>query len=159
MEKDFQCYLGRHSSGSHYIPVPEDIALSFLEAGHKRVLCHINESFALHCAIMRTDQLGYFITISKRVRKEAKIQAGDELNIVLAIDKSTYQAKMPEELVAALEIEEEAAAIFHSLSPGRQRTILHLVSSAKRTDTRIRRALKIMENLKMGARNPNEFLR
>ena len=57
---------------------------------------------------------------------------------------------MPEELSAVLETDEEATLVFEKLTPGKKRSIIHYIATAKQTDTRISRALKIVDFLKMG---------
>ena len=69
----FQCSLQQFNDSTHFIPVPVNIAETLLSEGQKRVLCHINETFTLHCALMKSRKVGYYLMISKRVRKEAAL--------------------------------------------------------------------------------------
>ena len=53
-----------------------------------------------------------------------------------------------EELKAVLEQDLEAAARFCEFTPGRQRGLAYYVNSAKRVETRVRRALEVVHKLK-----------
>jgi uncharacterized protein YdeI (YjbR/CyaY-like superfamily) len=55
---------------------------------------------------------------------------------------------MPIELMEVLSQDEYADKLFHELTPGRMRNIIHSVSSVKSTDIRIRKALVYAEHLK-----------
>ena len=46
-----------------------------------------------------------------------------------------------------LDQEETAKEIFESLTPGKQRTLIYIVLKVKNTDSRIRKALAIVEHL------------
>lgn len=67
--------------------------------------------------------------------------------------------EMPEVWLEVIESDHEAAEAFEKLTPGKKRSILHMVSSAKRMETQINRALKIAENIKMGVTNPRDFMK
>ncbi len=142
-----------------FIEVPKEIAHPFVDAGVSRVVALLNKEYPLHCALISRGELGYSLYFGKKHRKASGYEPGMELHIQLSADESQYGLPMPIELAELLEIDEEADEIFHSLTPGRQRTIIHMVGQAKREETRINRALRIVENLKLGIRDTREFLR
>lgn len=111
------------------------------------------------CALHARKGGDRYIMLSKRIRSEYEIDPEVILKVQLAEDESEFGYPVPEEWQAILDFDEEAAVIFRNLSPGKQRSVLHMVSSAKREETRITRALKIAENLKLGIRNPQQFLK
>lgn len=55
---------------------------------------------------------------------------------------------MPEELEELLHQDEEGNRLFHALTPGKQRTLLYYIGSPKTADTRIYRAVAVVEHLK-----------
>lgn len=55
---------------------------------------------------------------------------------------------MPEEFREVLNQDPEGDLLFHQLTPGKQRTLLHQISSAKDIDKRIRISLVIVRHLK-----------
>lgn len=150
--KDYGGYAG-------YVIMPENIALHFLNKNQKRVKCIINNGYTLHCALKRNDDLGYFVSMSRRVRKEANIHFGESLTIEVLPDDSEYQVDMPEEFHEVLLSDEEGFEAFQALTPGKQRSIIFHVKRAKRSETRINRALKMIENLKMGMTDLKEIMR
>lgn len=139
--------------------VPTELVRVLLQDGQKRFICSINNAVDFHCAIQSRGAQGYAIMVSKRLQKAADIDIGEELAVTLLPDESEYGLPLPEEWAEVLAIDEEAAVIFKGLTPGRQRSILHLVGVPKREETRIQRALHIAENLKLGIRQPKDFLK
>lgn len=141
------------------IPVPDEVTLAFKEAGVKRLICTLNDEYEMPCALHPRKGGESYIMLSKRVRSEYDIDSQLTLKVQLSEDDSEFGYPVPEEWQAILDFDEEVAVIFRNLSPGKQRSVLHMVSSAKREETRITRALKIAENLKLGIRNPQQFLK
>ena len=142
-----------------YIEVPEAVARPFVEAGVSRVVALLNEEYPLHCALVSRGEWGYSLYFGKNHRDASGYEPGMELRVQMTADESQYGLPMPAELAELLAIDEEADEVFHSLTPGRQRSAIHLVSQAKREETRINRALRIVENLKLGVRDTRDFLR
>jgi len=111
----------------HFLPVPEREALVFREAGHKRVLCSLNGQETFHSALARQKDRGYYIMLSKRRLKEHDLKRGDEVTVQLTEDQSEYQAPMPEPLDEVLKSDYEGYQVFQSLTPGKQRSIIHMI--------------------------------
>lgn len=151
--------LEKSRNNTHYIPIPEEIASPILDTFGKRVLCMVNGHAKLHCAIMKHRDIGYYITVGKATKAKIKANHGDELCLEITKDESEYQAELPEELKEVLLTDEEGLHRFENLTPGKKRSIIHYVNSAKQMDTRINRALKILENLKMGMTDLKELMR
>ena len=149
--------LVKTSYNSHYIPIPLDIAEKALTQFGKRVFCTINGQKSIHCAIQRHRDIGYYLTIGKSTKAKINVESGAEIILHIQQDTSKYQAEMPEELLATIETDPESEAIFSQLTPGFQRSIIHYVDSAKRIDTRVDRALKILNRLKMGITDRKEL--
>lgn len=145
--------------GMLILPVPEEVVAFFKAAKIKRFICEVNEEYEMPCALHAQKGGARYIMYSKRVRSEYDIDPSAPVHLVLREDDSKFGHPVPEEWQAILDFDEEAAAIFGELSPGKQRSILHMVGAAKREETRITRALKIAENLKLGIRNPQQFLK
>jgi uncharacterized protein YdeI (YjbR/CyaY-like superfamily) len=55
---------------------------------------------------------------------------------------------MPEELEELLLQDPEGDMYFHELTPGKQRNLIYMVSKPKGVDTRIKKALVIVQHLK-----------
>jgi len=131
-----------------HISVPDAISKEFLEAGSKRVVCVLNGTEEFQCALMPKGDGSYFININKRLRDKLKLSPGSEVRAALRKDDSEYGLPMPEELAELLALDEEGDRLFHALTPGKQRTLLFIAGSPKTADTRIKKAVVVIEHLK-----------
>ncbi len=142
----------------HFVPIPEAQGKEIIEKYGKRVICEINGG-VVHCAIQKNKDIGYFIMVGKSTKEKIKVDYKEELQLLIKKDDSKYKAEISEELWEVLKTDIEAKEYFEALTPGKKRTIIHRINKAKQSDTRINRALKIAENLKMGITDLKELLR
>ena len=133
--------------GQH-IKVPEKISKKFLADGNKRIICKVNGEFSFHGALMPEGKGQYFINFSKQNSKKFKLKEGQLLNIELIKDESKYGIPMPEEFQELLYQDEEGNKVFHELTPGKQRSLLHMIGTVKSPDIRIRKGLITLNHLK-----------
>lgn len=140
------------SDGSHewiYIRVPVEIVESFSFTGNtRRVVCTINKAESFQCAVMPNGKGDFYITVNKEHRVRLGVAEGDTVAIELEKDTSKYGLPMPEEFREVLDQDREGDRLFHALTPGKQRTLLHQINSAKDIDRRIHIALVIVQHLK-----------
>lgn len=146
----FQTTLQNFNSNlwGYHIMVPTDIAISFIEGAERRVLCTLNNQRQIHCALMPDGQSGYFINVNKELRKELNLKLGDTVAVELQKDESKYGMPVPEELEALFEVDEEGSALFHQLTAGKQRSLIYLVGKPKLSDTRLQKAIVVLDYLK-----------
>lgn len=130
------------------IDVPLDIANQFVEKENRRVICTLNENHAFHAALMPNGKGGYFIMINSEVRKKLKLGEDAKLHVQLKKDTSKYGIHLPEEMKELLLIDEEGSAFFHQLTPGKQRSLLHVIGKPKSSDIRLKKAVVVLEHLK-----------
>jgi uncharacterized protein YdeI (YjbR/CyaY-like superfamily) len=71
------------------------------------------------------------------------------VDVSLRKDRSKYGLPMPEELQEVLRQDKEGERLFHALTAGKRRTLLHIVGSSRGTDRRIASALVIIRHLKI----------
>jgi hypothetical protein len=128
--------------------VPDDIAQPFLEKNAKRVVCQINGHMEFHCALMPRGDSQYFINLNKERRKKLGLKLGDSIQACIWEDDSKYGLPMPEELGELLKLDDEGSHYFHALTPGKQRSLIHIAGSPKRSETRLNKALIIVDYLK-----------
>jgi hypothetical protein len=150
MEKQFKSIFEIFNSplwGGH-LKVPESIATALIETGSRRVVVTLNNDTVIHAALMPSQE-GHFILINKSIRKKLKLNPGTEVQVSLIQDESTYGMPMPEEFQLILDQNEMGNKYFHQLTPGKQRSLIHLVSSVKNTDSRINKAMAIIDHLEM----------
>ena len=131
----------------HFVPVPGDIAEVLLEAGTRRVIASLNGR-EYRRAIQNSKDGEYFIQLGLPIMKEIGAQYGDEIRVGLTSDPDPDAVDLGEEFSEVLEMDEEAAARFFGFSPGKQRGLALYVNSAKRSETRIKRALEVAHKLK-----------
>ena len=136
--------------GLFYMPVPQEAALQFMpDRKPVRVVCMLNNSVEFQCAIRPKGDGGFFINVGPSIRAEAKLALGCKLFVKIWPDESTYGRDLPEELSELLAIDPEGNRLFHQLLPGLQRGIIHYVASSRIVQTRIDRAIKMIDRLKI----------
>jgi hypothetical protein len=142
--------LQKFKSGVHFIMMDAKQAEALMREGNKRLICVLNDSEALHCAIMPKKEGGFYISIGQRICKKWKLKEGIKVKATFSIDKSQYQFEIPKELVEVLNSDPKANKVFHSLTKGNQRGLIYLVNMVKSSDKKIERALKITDSIKKG---------
>lgn len=132
-----------------HIVVPKEIAGQFVVGKDRRVVCTLNNSVEFQCALMPGGDGSYFINLNQKIRDKLKLKIGSSVEVSLKKDESEYGLPMPEELAELLKLDDEGNKIFHALTPGKQRNMLHIINTPKNSDIRIRRAICVVEHLKL----------
>ena len=132
----------------HHILVPEKISEHFISQNQKRITCSLNGSTPFHCALMPSGDGSYFINVNKEMRDKLKLKVGMEVKTELKKDESKYGLPMPEELQELLAQDPEGDQLFHALTPGKQRSLIYIAGKPKQSDTRLKKAVVVIEHLK-----------
>ena len=133
------------------IDVPADIAHAFLGVENKkRIVLHFDNGRSFHRALLRNGKGETFIRLGKTMLRDAGKRPGEEVMVSLTEDRSEFGYTFPEELQEVLQQDPGGREAFMALMPGMRRSFLYYISSAKTIDTRIRRSLQLVENLKAG---------
>lgn len=90
-----------------------------------------------------------FLMVGNTLRKEAKLKAGDKVEVTFTL-ADPDEIKLPEELMEVMEQDPEGKEVFSKFTPGLQRSLAHYVTSVKNVDSRIKRALELMDKAKAG---------
>ncbi|MDA9938076.1 YdeI/OmpD-associated family protein [Salibacteraceae bacterium] len=146
---EFSSILEKHDSslGWFYVVfVPEQFIIEFGDEKSPRVKALFNQKHESHISVKCRNEERY-IVINKTIRKKLNLQLGDLVDIKLEKEVSEYGMPMPEELDEMLAQEQKARKYFQALTPGKQRTLIYLVSNLKSSDARIRKSLGIVEHL------------
>jgi hypothetical protein len=130
-----------------YFPVKTEIAQPFMEGADKRVVCTVNGTIKYHCAIHGDGEGGFRIMLNKERCKKLGLVRGETINVELEKDRSEYGVPMSEELREVLDQNPEADKVFHSLTKGRQRTLIYWSDNVKSSDIKIRRAIVMTDHL------------
>jgi hypothetical protein len=126
----------------------------FSKANIRRIICTLNNQEKVHCAMMSTKDGLVYVTIGKTILKKLKLVEGQKVAATFIEDNTDYQFEMPEELAEVLASDPQGSTLFHELTEGNQRGLIHLVSLVKSSNKRIERALKIVECVKQGISSP-----
>jgi uncharacterized protein YdeI (YjbR/CyaY-like superfamily) len=102
---------------------------------------------SFQCALLPSDG-DFVIVVNKVKRTKLGIVDGDKISVELAKDESKYGLPMPEELREVLKQDPAGNKFFHSLTAGKQRSILYFVGKVNDVDRRIHTALIFIEHLK-----------
>ena len=138
----------QHLVGMHFLEVPASVVAALGGKMKIRLLCTINGALTYPCGLVALGQGRAYIRLNAKRMKQLGLRYGQEVAVSLAEDPSPYGMEVPEELTELLEQDEEGRERFARLSPGKQRYIIHYVSSVKSSQLRIDRALLLINNLK-----------
>jgi len=132
--------------GYPVVPVPGE-ASEQLGTKTNRVLVRINGTEIRRSLQARKTGSPYLV-VGKAVQRELGIQLGSELDATIKIDPEPDELDLAAELVEALAQDENAKERWDSFTVGKQRSLNHYGISAKREDTRIRRAVELATKIR-----------
>ena len=127
------------------LPLPEDIAMELERQGTRRVDIELNDhpfNVALTKAPVIPDT---FVYAGKSVLREAGISPGEEIEVRLRRADPNL-VDVPNDVMLAVRRANVVEA-WASLTPGRQRGLLHQIDSAKKQETRARRIAQLVKTL------------
>ena len=140
--------ISRNRLWGAHIRVPSASARKISEGSSRRVLCRLEDSLEYQTALMPSGNGSFVIRVNKKLRQRLRLEFGRPVDVVLTPDESRYGLPMPEELEVLLSQDPQGDRYFRALTLGRQRTLLHLVGSAKKVETRVKRAVAVVRHLK-----------
>lgn len=126
----------------HYMPIPAEVALELMESGTRRVILTVNgieENRAIHTS----KETPFFFIIGLPILRRMGIKLGDMVLAKVCSDPEPDKIDLPSELEEALAMDHGASVRFNKMTPGMQRSIVSYVTSVKRPDSRVRRAMEI----------------
>lgn len=139
-------------SWTHLIEVPSDICEKLIQSGsegnEKRIICEVNKKVKYQAALMPNGNGTHVIMFSKTNRKKADIEHLQDFEVCLWNDDSEYGIEFPIEMKEVLAQDDEGNGWFHKLTPGKQRSLIHLVNKPKSEALRIEKAFVMLEHLK-----------
>jgi L-cysteine desulfidase len=132
---------------SYHIPVADDIATQMMDDTHRRVLVTIKESEPYHMALMKSKEYWY-VLVNQELRSKHKLDEEKSFVVTIKRDHSEFGHELPEELQVLLDQDEEGNAHFRKLTPGKQRSLVYIVTTVKNSDSRMRKSLAIIHHLR-----------
>lgn len=137
-----------------YILVLPDAIIEQIEAenegkkGRIRVEGTMNgASFALAIQNLKTGEK--YFSVSNPLRKAAKIQLSVPVQVEFHL-VDPDKLNIPEELIAVLNEDPEGKVAFENLTTGYKRSLIHYITSVKNVDSRIKRAIELVDKAKYG---------
>ena len=92
----------------------------------------------------------FVVGLSREVRQNAGVEAGDEVEVMLELDRAPREVEVPAALAAALAADPQAGAVFERLAFTHRKEYARWVAEAKREETRDRRVQQALEMLRTG---------
>ena len=131
----------------HVIHVPEEVAAQFRQPkGPVRILCSVEGQEEFPCALNPRGK-DYVIIASKELINQHKLKSDVSFSVSIRKDLNDGLL-LPEELLEVLNQDDWGNQLFNDLLPGRKRGYIYYIRKAKSIDTRIKRAIEIIEKLK-----------
>lgn len=91
-----------------------------------------------------------YLPLNRANREAAGVRAGDEIEVVLALDTEPRTVEIPADLAAALAADPAAQERFEAMSYSHRREYVEWVCEAKRPETRARRIAVCVERVYAG---------
>ena len=130
------------------LPLPKEIADELARQGARRVDVELNDhpfNMALTKAPAMPDT---FLYTGKSVLRDAGISPGEEIDVRLC-KADPNAVDVPNDITLALRSSGLSDA-WSALTPGKQRGLLHKITSAKKDETRMRRISELLNSLRDG---------
>ena len=133
------------------VNIPNEVAQEFVDGNDRRVIAQINEKHSFQCALLPNGRGDWFININQKRQKQFNLLEGQYIQVILEKDKSEYGLPVPEELYEFWNQDPEFSSVFHSLTKGKQRSLIHWVDAVKSPEKRVIRSWVLAEHLKSRA--------
>ena len=92
----------------------------------------------------------FLLGLSRAVREQAGVEAGDTVEVQLALDAAVREVQIPPALAEALAADPTAGAAFERLAYSHRKEFARSVAEAKRDETRQKRVIRALEMLREG---------
>lgn len=129
--------------------LPFEMVALLPKKGRLRVAGKINGTTPFNLAVLNLKEGPKYLMVGSQLRREAKIKQGDLVQVSFGLVDANL-LEIPEELVIALAHDEDAKRIFDTFTVGYKRSLVHYITASKNIDVRIKRALELLEKVKLG---------
>jgi hypothetical protein len=135
-------------SWEHHLVIPSAVFSTLVQKTiDKRVVCILNGLHQFHCGMLPKTTFHY-ILLNREVCKKANLDLNDEVDVELLPDHSKYGMPISEEMEEVLSSDPEGSRWFHLLTPGKQRSLIHVVNKYKSSQLKIDKSFVILQHLK-----------
>lgn len=145
----FRATLELHGRSATGIPVPGDV-VEGLGAG-RRPAVRVTLAGVTYRTSIGSMNGRSMLPVSADVRREAGVDAGQELDVDVELDTEPRELAMPDDLARALADDAKAGRRFEGLSYSNRRRLVLAIEQAKAPETRRRRIAQTVDRLREGA--------
>jgi hypothetical protein len=92
----------------------------------------------------------FLLGLNREVRTGARVEAGDEVTVTIALDETPREVEVPTALAQALEGDAAAKTKFDALAFTHRKEFARWIAEAKKDDTRERRVAQALQMLREG---------
>jgi hypothetical protein len=142
--------IGHEGSSAAGFYAPFDVPATFGSRARVPVRGTIN-GYPFRSSLMPMDG-GYCMAVNKTMRDGAKVNVGDEVEIVLERDREERTIEAPAELKEKLAKNKKARARWDESAFTVKKEMALAITGAKQEETKKRRLAKVMKVLKTGAK-------
>ncbi|MFC3414814.1 YdeI/OmpD-associated family protein [Algoriphagus hitonicola] len=132
----------------YHVAVSDEIATKFIDVDHRRVLVWIDSLGPFHMALIKSKHYWYLM-VNRQIREKLGLEDGSTVSVQLEKDQSEFGLELPEEFEVLMDQDEEGRIYFNGLTPGKQRSLIHLVVRVKNPESRMKKSLAIMHHLRL----------
>jgi len=131
----------------HALPVPDDVAAKFKTTGVRRLIAVIN-GHTCKRALQNHADGGSFLIVGGDLLKTCGLKLRSIATVSLSPDPEPDALDMPEAFTLVLEQDDAARARWETFTIGRQRSLLHYITSAKQEAAQIKRSWELAEKIR-----------
>lgn len=146
---------GEEKADIAYVSIPYDVGKTYGSKG----MIKVKAKFDGHPYRGILSNMGtgcHIIIVLKEIRKAIGKQVGDKVTVEITLDTEERIVNIPDDLADALLSSKKASAFFETLSYTNRKEYTNWITSAKRTETRIRRVTETIQKLLNGLKNPSQ---
>jgi hypothetical protein len=135
--------------GGAFVSLPAEVLARLGGGTRLRVRGTLN-GVGFRSSTMPTGGGAACLGVHRATREAAGAAFGDTVVVEVEVDDAPREAELPAALAGALASEPALQAAFEGLTPSRRRELASSVAEARREDTRARRVVRIIEQLRAG---------
>jgi hypothetical protein len=134
-----------HCLWPNQLPVPTEVAKAFKSQNITRVKCKVKD-IEWQGSILKQNDFYYIMLNQQRIKSFALVE-GEPIEVLLTEDTSKYGIDLPESLEMELTNTPEALVFFEALTPGKIRSLIHIVAKIKSFEGQHKKARAIVHHL------------
>lgn len=143
MSKAFKAVVYKHGINP-CVDIPGAVSHAFEQTGYIPVRGTLN-GWAIRATLVKGGE--YRLFLNGEMRKRAKVEVGDLVEVALELDLEDRAIPMPQALASAFRQTPQAQAAFDRLTPSRRKEILAYLNSLKGTPAIERNVKRVVEKL------------